>query len=147
MKLGIVPYDSKSYWQAVHLRNELLRKPLKMKFTPNELEAEENQFHFVAMNEDFEVIATTLVQPLEIKKFKIRQVCVKQSQQGKGIGTQLYEFVESYLLHDVSTPIFLELHARENVIHYYEGLGFNQSGDRFIEIGIPHQKMTKVLGK
>ena len=147
MKLGIVPYDSTSYWQAVYLRNELLRKPLDMKFTQDELDAEKNQFHFVVMDENLEVIATTLVQPLDNKKFKIRQVCVKETEQGKGIGKKLYGFVESYLYHEVTIPIHLELNARESVIEYYERLGFKQTGDRFIEIGIPHQKMIKVLGE
>ena len=145
MTFGIVPHNSKLYWKAVDLRDELLRKPLGLAFTAKELELEHDQFHFIALQDKTNVIATLVVKQLTRNKFKFRQVCVAENQQGKQIGKQLNQFVESYLCSRGKPPIVLELHARKNVVGYYESLGFEVIGDEFLEIGIPHQKMVKQL--
>lgn len=145
MTFGIVPHNSKTYWQAVALRSKLLREPLQLQFSKQELEDEKNQLHFVALNKFREVVATTVVLQLNKKRFKIRQVCVKESEQRKGIGRKLNNFVESYLSNKVELPITLELHARLPAISFYESLGYTKQGKQFIEIGITHQKLVKTL--
>ncbi|MDB4500807.1 GNAT family N-acetyltransferase [Akkermansiaceae bacterium] len=65
------------------------------------------------------------------------------------IGTQKGRMVmketETLLLSEGVTS--LELHARENVVGFYEKIGFQQVGSIFSEIGIPHVLMKKGLGE
>ena len=37
------------------------------------------------------------------------------------------------------------LHARETAVGFYEKLGYKTSGDKFIEVTIPHFPMQKEL--
>ena len=39
MALKIIDHGSREYQQMVHLRNEILRRPLGLQFTPEELES------------------------------------------------------------------------------------------------------------
>ena len=43
MALKIIDHGSKEYLQMVQLRNDILRKPLGLKFTPEELEKEKEE--------------------------------------------------------------------------------------------------------
>ena len=40
----------------------------------------------------------------------------------------------------------LMLHAQESAIGFYEKLGYDAVGERFIEADIPHLEMRKALG-
>ena len=37
------------------------------------------------------------------------------------------------------------LHARANVVGFYERLGYSAQGDPFLEVGIPHRHMRRAL--
>jgi predicted GNAT family N-acyltransferase len=39
----------------------------------------------------------------------------------------------------------IDLHARKNVVPFYEKLGYHVEGDEFLEVGIPHLRMIKQL--
>ncbi len=50
--IKLVPYGSKEYKQAVELRNQFLRIPLKMSIYDEDLSGEKDQFHFVYIVDD-----------------------------------------------------------------------------------------------
>jgi len=52
MALKIIDHGSKEYLQMVNLRNEILRKPLGLTFTKEELEIEKNEILIAAFEEE-----------------------------------------------------------------------------------------------
>jgi predicted GNAT family N-acyltransferase len=73
----------------------------------------------------------------------MRQVAVDDKQQNKGFGTELVETAEEFCREKGFTKI--ELNAREASVNFYLKLNYKIVGDPFIEVGIPHKKMIKVL--
>ena len=53
MEIFIASFQSADYYKSIELRYLILRKPLGMVYTPEQLAEEYDQFHFVAkINQD-----------------------------------------------------------------------------------------------
>jgi len=52
MALKIIDHGSREYQQMVQLRNDILRKPLKLTLTPQELEKEKDEILIGAFEEE-----------------------------------------------------------------------------------------------
>ena len=120
-----------------------MRAPLGIEFSEEDIAAEAEQVHVVA-RERGEIVGTLLLRGAAEGLVHMRQVAVADKKQGRGIGKDLVKFAEALVWAECGDEIFL--HARENVIGFYEGLGYEREGDVFIEVGIPHVKMRKRLG-
>lgn len=120
----------------------VLRAPLGMNLMEEDLRDEVNQHIAVALYED-RVVACLMAKALPDACWKLRQMAVIPALQGKGIGKGLISFMEAEAI--VQGIHTLELHARETAVGFYEGAGYAISGDRFLEVGIPHWKMEKKL--
>lgn len=138
----IVPHDSEHYWKAVDLRTKVLRIPLGLKFTQEELMKENDQLHFVCIEHE-KVIATLALKPLSMTNIKMRQVAVDDTIQKTGIGRKLVLFSEEYARKHGYT--LMECNAREVAAPFYLKLGYKIEGDEFTEVGIPHYRMVKQL--
>lgn len=138
-----VGHGSQEYKQAVELRRQVLRLPLGLDFTEEQLASEIDSFHFVGEVEGI-VLATAMATPIDLEKVKIRQVAVSQSQQGKGYGREIMLFAEQWATALEYKQIVL--HAREAVVDFYLALGYELFDEPFEEVGIPHRKMRKNLG-
>ena len=88
-------------------------------------------------------VMTFLLTPLEISVIQMRQVAVDTRIQSKGIGKQLVQFSENIARDLLYREIIL--HARKNVVGFYEKLGYSTYGDEYIEVTIPHINMKKTL--
>lgn len=130
------------YQQALALRDEVLRKPLGMKFTPKELEKDKEDVHFGLFIES-EIVACLTLTDAGSGRLKMRQVAVKGSQQGKGFGRRLSEAAEQYAVEKGYQVMFC--HARKEAVPFYKSLGYHITGDEFSEINIPHYRMDKSL--
>lgn len=133
---------STEYQQELELRRRILREPLGLTFTPEDLAKEESDYHIVALQED-RVVGCLLLKPLSSKIVKIRQVAVDTSLQKSGIGRSLVAFCETFAFERGYSRV--ELSARSNAVPFYEKLGYLSFGEPFIEVTIPHQKMFKPL--
>jgi predicted GNAT family N-acyltransferase len=143
MTCKLVYHGSQEYHQAVELRRQVLRFPLGLDFTTEQLESEIDSFHFVGDVEGI-VLATAMATPQDIEVIKIRQVAVSQTQQGKGFGQEIMLFAEGWATQmEYKTVV---LHAREVVVEFYLKLGYELFDEPFEEVGIPHRKMRKSLG-
>jgi predicted GNAT family N-acyltransferase len=131
-----VSYGSPEYLAAVELRRRVLRVPLGLDFSSEELASEANQRHFV-LEEDGDVLATLTYVAYE-GGFKMRQVAVSPDRQGRGLGKRLVLDSESAV-----QPEEITLHARVTAVPFYERLGYEVLGEPFEEVGIPHHKMGK----
>ena len=136
-------YDSVDYRTSCNLRNELLRKPLGMSLFDQDLEEERDFIHLIGKNEEQELIAYLQFKKIEEDTLKMQQVVVAELAQGKGIGRKLILFSEQFAI--MSGFSSITLHARENVIGFYERLDYVREGERFLEVTIPHFKARKKL--
>ncbi len=142
MALKIIDHGSKEYLQMVNLRTELLRKPLGLKFSDEELASEKNEILVAAFEEEKMLGCCMLVKETE-KHCRLRQMAVLNNLQGKGIGRALMIFAEN-IARDRGFKK-LTMHARKTALGFYERLGYNVSGDEFAELSIPHFIMEKNL--
>jgi predicted GNAT family N-acyltransferase len=136
-------YSSDVYQKALSLRYEVLRKPLGLEWTQKDLEAEDKQLHFGLFSANEDLIACVTVVPLDKNTAKIRQMAVAAGLRGKGLGAQLIREVEQILRAKGFNRI--EMNTRKTAIGFYEKLGYVIEGDEFLEVTIPHIKMTKNL--
>ncbi|MCO5231512.1 MAG: GNAT family N-acetyltransferase [Chitinophagales bacterium] len=142
MKIEIASFGGGLYKQALTLRNFVLLKPWNLVFTPEQLEEEKNQVHFVAVEEG-EVVGVVVLKEIDDKTVKMRQLAVKEKDRGQGIGSELIAFFEEYALEHGYTQI--ELHARERAVRFYTQLDYERVGDVFKEVTLNHYKMIKNL--
>ena len=140
VKIETVAHNSDDYWQALALRDLLLRAPLGLEFSDEDIAEEAEQVHVVA-REKGEIVGTLLLRGDGEGVVHMRQVAVAQNRQGRGIGRDLVKFAEALVWAECGDEIYL--HAREPVIPFYEALEYERVGEIFEEVGIPHQKMRK----
>lgn len=142
MALKIIDHGTAEYQQMVKLRDDLLRKPLGLGFTPEELEKEKENM-LIAAFEDERILGCCMLVEEQPDTVRLRQMAVLNDLQGKGIGRALTNFAEN-LARDRGYKI-IRMHARKNVVGFYERMDYKVTGDEFIEITIPHFTMEKKL--
>ncbi len=141
MPLKIIDHGSVEYEQMVRLRDDILRKPLGLSFSAEELEREKNNILIAAFEEEQILGCCMLID--EPPSVRLRQMAVLNSLQGKGIGRALMNFAEN-LSRDRGYRT-ITMHARKMALGFYERVGYRVIGDEFIEINIPHYVMEKQL--
>jgi predicted GNAT family N-acyltransferase len=142
MALKIIDYGTDEYRQMLLLRNEILRKPLGLNFSDDELEKERNNMFMVAY-EDERMLGCCMLVEEEPGTVRLRQMAVVNDVQGKGIGRALMQFAEN-LARDRGYKR-ITMHARKNALGFYEKMGYKKKGEEFEEITIPHYVMEKEL--
>ena len=142
MALKQIDHGSREYQQMVKLRNEILRRPLGLDYTPEELAREKEDILIGAFDED-EMLACCLLTQIDNRTLKLRQMAVQNNLQGKGIGGSMMNFAE-LVARDKGFKK-LVMHARKTALGFYEKLGYKTIGDEFIEVTLPHFVMEKKL--
>jgi GNAT superfamily N-acetyltransferase len=139
VSVQLVEHNSPQYHETVKLRDEILRKPLGLKFEPGELEKEFSVFH-IACYLDGALAGCLILQP-DGKSLKMRQVSVSERHQGTGIGRAMVEFSEKFARERGYNKI--TMHARDTAVPFYLKLGYSIEGEPFEEVTIPHRSMFK----
>lgn len=142
MALKIIDHGSKEYEQMLRLRNDMLRKPLGLTFSDDELEQEKNEI-LIAAFEDDKMLGCCMIVKHDEKSCRLRQMAVLNNLQGKGIGRALMTFAEN-IARDQGYKK-LNMHARKTALGFYERLGYRVVGEEFAEVTIPHFEMEKSL--
>lgn len=137
-----IPHGSETYWEAIQLRDSVLRKPLGLAYNQEDLLAEDGSYHIVCRNGD-ELVGCLVLKPAEDGVMKMRQFAVRADAQGHGIGRLLENYAERFSKEKGFKEI--QLHAREVALGFYQKLGYQAEGERFIEVTIPHLAMRKQL--
>ena len=125
---------------------ELMKKAHKIRYDvfvigqncPVELEweFEEESIHFLLIENDIP-LATARHRKTE-NGFKLERFAVLTQARGKGFGMLILKAI----LEDIKESNDLKyMHAQEQVIPFYEKVGFEKSGNIFEEAGIMHYKM------
>lgn len=142
MAVKIIDYGTKEYKQMVDLRYQMLRKPLGLSFSDDELAIEKNYVHIGCFDDD-KLEGCCMLVPKDKNIVQLRQMAVISGLQGKGIGRVLMQFAEN-ISRDLGYKIIM-MHARKTATGFYEKLGYIRSGNEFLEVSIPHYVMEKQL--
>lgn len=142
MALKIIDHGTAEYRQMVKLRDDILRRPLGLGFTEEEL-ANEKDNMFIGAYDDDQILGCCMLIEENPNTVRLRQMAVLNDLQGKGIGRALMNFAEN-LARDRGYKI-MSMHARKNAIGFYEKMGYKVASGEFIEVTIPHYVMEKKL--
>lgn len=142
MALMLIDHGSDEYRQMVNLRYAVLRKPLGLNFSPEELEMEKHHIHIGAF-EDNKLLGCCFVKFEEPGTAQLRQMAVINSLQGKGIGRALMQFAENIAIDKGYRKMIMN--ARKTAAGFYSKLGYEIIGEEFEQLSIPHVKMEKHL--
>lgn len=142
MGLRQIDHGSKEYFQMVQLRSQILREPLGLRFSQEELEKEKDDILIVAFEDD-EVLGCCVISILDRTTFRLRQMAVLPNYQRKGIGASILNYVEN-IARDKGC-IKIMMHSRLTAIGFYKRMGYQVVGDIFEEVGLPHRYMEKTI--
>lgn len=142
MELRWIQQGASEYPEMVELRRQVLRIPLGLDFTPEQLEAEAADPHLAAY-EHGRLVGCLLLTDRGEGIAQMRQVAVATDRQGTGIGALMV--VESERKARELGFTRMILHARDTAVPFYEKLGYDRDGEPFVEVSILHQQMGKVL--
>jgi len=142
MPIKQIDYGTKEYDQMIKLRYEILRKPLKLDFTEEQLQKEKNDILIGAFEED-KILGCCLLTKEDQTSVRLRQMAVANNLQGKGIGASMMNYAEN-IARDAGYKKII-MHARKTAIGFYEKLGYTVTGNEFTEVSIPHYVMEKKL--
>jgi predicted GNAT family N-acyltransferase len=145
MFITTIEYGTPAHDEMVQLRYKVLREPLGLEFSVEELCNEHKDIHFALYDNRHNLLACMLLtKDVEDEQVaKMRQVAVLPQHQGKGYGSRLVETFEQYALAHGFREIKLD--AREEALAFYEKLGYKKQGKPFTKVNIPHYAMKKRL--
>ena len=142
MALKLIDYNSTEYKDMLALRMEILRKPLGLSFTQEDLEKEKDDIFLGAFEED-KILACCVLTRMATGECKLRQMAVHPSMQQNGLGASLLNFAENIARDNGCRTMIM--HARKTATGFYEKQGYSVYGDEFEEVTIPHVAMKKLL--
>ncbi len=103
---------------------------------------DETALHLLAYDKDTPVGTARIL--LKGTVGKIGRVCVLREARGTGLGAELIRAALDVLKQQPSvTEAYLG--SQSHAAGFYEKLGFTVEGDEFIDAGIPHRHMRRVL--
>ncbi len=149
MKLSVnwicreVLFASREYRATLALRDEVLRIPLGLTWTAEELQAESQCRHLGSFLGE-RLVGCLVLQPLDAATVKMRQVAIVPEMQRRGVGSALVAFAEQVARKAGYSR--MTAHAREPAVPFYRKHGYAVEGDRFLEVTIPHYAIAKDLG-
>lgn len=141
MQIRPIPFDSEDYRAACALREAVLRRPIGLALRSEDVAQDHARLHWGAWEKDELLGCISLVRHED--HAQIKQMAVRASAQGKGIGAQLVRAAEDWArAHGYNR---MELCARETAIPFYEKSGYRVTSDIFIDVLLPHRTMEKHL--
>ena len=142
MALKQIDHGTPEYNQMVSLRMEILRKPLGLSFTEDELTREKEDILIGAFEEEV-MLGCCLLTKIDKDCLKLRQMAVQNNLQGKGIGASMMNFAETVAMDKGYKRLIM--HARKSAVGFYEKNDYKICSKEFEEVTIPHFVMDKEL--
>jgi len=138
-----ITFGSNEYRLECGLRNAVLREPLGLSLTVEELAKEEDHLHFGLFEPGGDLLACVVVVRLSPTEARIRQMAVSPIHQRRGLGTRVMNDLESSLRSRGFTNFVL--HARASAVGFYEKLGYSVTGEEFMDVTVGHFRMEKAV--
>jgi ribosomal protein S18 acetylase RimI-like enzyme len=140
MRIEVALLDPRSgplYASELDLRHRVLRAPLGFGRHEVTFDGEEDALHTVAI-EGGVVVGCVL---FDFVSGRLRAMAVDVPLQRMGLGGRLVRRLEEEVgMRGIRTVV---LHARAEVVGFYERLGYSVRGEPFTEVGILHRAMAK----
>ncbi len=143
MTIQEIEFATPAFDENLRLRNDILRVPLNLEFYVKDIAAEYDSLHLGAYSIEGELAGSLILKTLNEQQVKMRQVAVAEKFQKQGVGKNLVAASEKLARERSFTEMIL--HARETAVPFYLQQGYEQIGERFTEVNIPHFKMRKKL--
>ena len=105
-------------------------------------ESDATAIHAIALSQG-KVVGTGRLVRRDDGSALIGRMAVDAQWRRKGVGGEILEFLEESARNQGLTHAVL--HAQEYVKSFYAAHGYQQHGDTFLEVGIPHVEMRKNL--
>lgn len=137
-----IKHASHAYDEAVDLRRQILRAPLGLDFTPEELQAEADYIHIAAYMDGFLAGTCILIEKGD-DAFQLRQMAVLEAYEGQKVGKTLLRHAERVARARGRNRI--DLNARVSAQPFYTKNGYVAEGDVFTDLTLPHIRMSKSL--
>lgn len=131
------------YVSLLELRNNVLRKPLGLDISNDDLSDESQCQHIAYYTDEARLVACVKIRKVENTLFQISQMAVLPDYQNQGIGSKLLREAESLIRDQGGSAISIE--SRKQAIPFYSGNGYSISGNIYNKVGIPHRRMKKLL--
>lgn len=144
LDIHLIQHGTAEYEETVALRDTILRKPLGLVFTAEQLGSEAADLH-LACYLDGSLVGCLILTAQDASTVKMRQVAVVEALQGWGIGTAMVLRSEQ-IARDHGYAV-MKLNARMAAVPFYERLGYECIGEPFEEVTIPHHTMIKQLAE
>ena len=125
----------------INLRTEVFVKEQGESLS-DEFGDEENKFH-CCLYQDGVLLAYARYSFKDVSLGYIDRVAVIREKRKNGYGRQIVLFAEKKI--DALGCRRFEINSQVQAKGFYEKLGYKTEGEMFLEIGIPHVKMTKQL--
>ena len=142
MELTLIKHGSPAYIDMIELRMQILRRPLGLSFTREQLVKEKEDWLIGAFEND-QIIGCCVLTHHSADTIQLRQMAVKEDTQTSGIGKQIVAYAEKLALEKGYS--FLMMHARNTALEFYKKCGYTIRGNEFIEVTVPHHYMDKKL--
>lgn len=139
-----VIFGSNRYEKTVHLRDEVMRKPLGLSIKNDDLSFEK-QATVLAVFDNDQILGTGILVFEDESIAKVCFLCVKPDLQKSGIGRAIINDIEKRSLQNGIKKIYLE--SRLTAMNFYKKLGYTEYGEiQMMKIApVQHIKMEKIL--
>ncbi|MEX1197147.1 MAG: GNAT family N-acetyltransferase [Pseudohongiellaceae bacterium] len=142
-RFRVITFRSLDYHRTLTLRERVLRQPLGKVLSGDDLANEQAQWHFGLFDASGKAGACLVAAPAGENAVRLRQMAVAPEFHSRGLGGRLLRLTEDELQR---RGVFrVTLNARSTATGFYHRHGYHIRGQPFIEVGIPHQAMTKQL--
>jgi len=138
------PLGSDLYAQSLRLREVILRAPLGLTVSADELHDDAMRQHFCAVVQGA-VVGTVSLRPLDEATLQLKQMAVAEARRKMRVGAQLLAHAETWGS-EAGFKLMIA-HARVGAEGFYLRLGYAQEGGAFEENTIPHLRVIKRLGE
>lgn len=132
----------KEYNDAIFIRRKVF---VEEQDVPSHLELDEfdsDAVHFIAYDGEIPFGAGR-IRTIEPSIGKIERVCILQDYRGKNLGNLIMQCMEDYACSKVFHK--LKLNAQSHALPFYEKRNYMMTSPEFLEAGIPHRAMEKIL--
>lgn len=143
--IAVIDYGSEDYRAALALREAVLRQPLGLTLSAEDLADEDQQVHLVLRMPNGDLAGTAVLRPLADGVVQLRQMAVAESARGQGLGQRLARAAEGQAKKRGWRVV--ELAARAEAVGFYRKLGYRFDGEPYQSLGIEHQRMRRRLVK
>ena len=130
------------YRQSLRLREAILRRPLGLMLTEEELADDALRQHFCAISYGV-VIGTVSLKPLDEGTLRLKQMAVAENRRREGIGARLLAYAEDWARG--AGFLLMVLNARISSESFYARFNYVAEAEPFDENTVRHIKMTKRL--